>query len=86
MPRKAGFTRYRGRIMNGLEDGYHGEGPKFRDQCNRVGALLGLPPVRTKLRRAGGRRKQGDEKSGRSDRRRHRQPRTPRADRHHLHR
>jgi hypothetical protein len=30
-----------------LEDGFHGHGPKFRDQCNRIGALLGLPPVRT---------------------------------------
>ena len=26
---------------------YHGHGPKFRDQCNRIGAMLGLPPVRT---------------------------------------
>jgi hypothetical protein len=34
-------------ILGDLEDGYHGHGPKFRDQCNRIGALLGLPPVRT---------------------------------------
>jgi len=34
-------------ILGNLEDGYHGHGPKFRDQCNRIGALLGLPPVRT---------------------------------------
>jgi hypothetical protein len=34
-------------VLADLEDGYHGHGPKFRDQCNRIGALLGLPPVRT---------------------------------------
>jgi hypothetical protein len=34
-------------VLGDLEDGYHGHGPKFRDQCNRIGALLGLPPVRT---------------------------------------
>src|SRR5262249_3454414 len=34
-------------VLGDLEDGYHGHGPKVRDQCNRIGALLGLPPVRT---------------------------------------
>jgi hypothetical protein len=34
-------------VRGALEDGYHGHGPKFRDQCNRIGAMLGLPPVRT---------------------------------------
>jgi hypothetical protein len=34
-------------VLGDLEDGYHGHGPKFRDRCNRIGALLGLPPVRT---------------------------------------
>ena len=34
-------------VLGDLEDGYHGHGPKFRDQCNRIGTLLGLPPVRT---------------------------------------
>ncbi len=29
------------------ESGYHGHGPAFRDMCNRIGAKLGLPPVRT---------------------------------------
>jgi hypothetical protein len=28
------------------EDAYHGHGPAFAGECNRVGALLGLPPVR----------------------------------------
>ena len=34
-------------VQGDLEGGYHGHGPKFRDQCNRIGATLGLPPVRT---------------------------------------
>jgi hypothetical protein len=34
-------------ILGDLEDGYHGHGPKFGDKCNEIGALLGLPPVRT---------------------------------------
>src|SRR5262249_17764989 len=34
-------------VLGDLEDGYHGHGPKFRDQCNRIGALLGVSPVRT---------------------------------------
>jgi hypothetical protein len=28
------------------EQAYHGHGPAFRDHCNRIGAVLGLPPVR----------------------------------------
>jgi hypothetical protein len=34
-------------VLGDWEDGYHGHGPQFRDQCNRIGAMLGLPPVRT---------------------------------------
>jgi hypothetical protein len=34
-------------VLGDLEDAYHGHGPKFRDQCNKIGAILGLPPVRT---------------------------------------
>lgn len=30
---------------------YHGHGPAFRDECNRIGALLGLPRVRTMKKR-----------------------------------
>lgn len=29
------------------EGSYHGHGPRFRDKANEIGALLGLPPVRT---------------------------------------
>jgi hypothetical protein len=33
--------------VTGLQDkSYHGHGPAFRDECNRIGAMLGLPPVR----------------------------------------
>jgi hypothetical protein len=33
--------------ITGLDDHwYHGHGPAFRDVCNFIGALLGLPPVR----------------------------------------
>jgi hypothetical protein len=28
------------------EEAYHGHGPAFRDHCNRISAVLGLPPVR----------------------------------------
>jgi hypothetical protein len=38
-------------ILHEPEDGWHGHGPKFRDECNRIGALLGLSPVRTSKRR-----------------------------------
>jgi hypothetical protein len=33
-------------ITGETERSYHGHGPAFRDQCNRIGAVLGLPPVR----------------------------------------
>lgn len=33
------------------DSGYHGHGPVFRDQANRIGTALGLPPVRTSKRR-----------------------------------
>jgi hypothetical protein len=33
------------------EKGYRGHGPKFAAECNRIGALLGLPPVGVKGRR-----------------------------------
>lgn len=33
------------------EDAYHGHGPTFRDKANRIGAELGLDPVRTMKRR-----------------------------------
>jgi hypothetical protein len=38
-------------ILHEPETGWHGHGPKFRDECNRIGAELGLPPVRTSKRR-----------------------------------
>jgi hypothetical protein len=34
-------------ITGQTERSYHGHGPAFRDECNRIGALLKLPPVRT---------------------------------------
>lgn len=34
-------------VTDEREEAYHGHGPKFRDVCNRIGAALGLPPVRT---------------------------------------
>ncbi len=33
------------------EEGYHGHGPWFRDQCVRIGAALGLPAVRDSKKR-----------------------------------
>jgi hypothetical protein len=33
------------------ERSYHGHGPAFRDECNRIGGILGLPPVRSAKRR-----------------------------------
>ena len=34
--------------LTGQQDGsYHGHGPAFRDECNRIGERLGLPIVRT---------------------------------------
>jgi hypothetical protein len=34
-------------VSRRLDEGYHGHGPAFRDNANRIGALLGLEPVRT---------------------------------------
>lgn len=41
---------YQHEILEDLEPGYRGHGPKFTAECNRIGALLGLPPVYTKGR------------------------------------
>lgn len=34
-------------ITGKTDESYHGHGPAFRDVCNRIGAELGLRPVRT---------------------------------------
>jgi hypothetical protein len=34
-------------VLKRPEESYRGHGPVFRDQCNRIGAMLGLPDVRT---------------------------------------
>ena len=39
--------QYATEILKQQEEGYRGHGPVFRDLCNRIGARLGLPPVRT---------------------------------------
>jgi hypothetical protein len=39
--------QYHDEITGQTEKGYHGHGPAFRDECNRIGKELGLPPVRT---------------------------------------
>ena len=36
------------------EESFHGHGPTFRDECNRVGLALGLGPVRTSKKRGAG--------------------------------
>lgn len=41
---------YMQEIAGDLEAGYAGHGPLWTEQCNRIGALLGLPPVFTKGR------------------------------------
>ena len=38
--------QYQEEVTGLTDDGYKGHGPAFRDECNRIGALLGLPPVR----------------------------------------
>jgi hypothetical protein len=38
-------------ISGQTDDGYHGHGPAFRNQCIRIGAVIGLPPVRTGKKR-----------------------------------
>jgi hypothetical protein len=38
-------------VTGRTDDGYHGHGPAFRDTANRIGAQLGLSPVRTCKRR-----------------------------------
>jgi hypothetical protein len=39
--------QYHDEITGKVEKSYHGHGPAFRDECNRIGKELGLPPVRT---------------------------------------
>ena len=39
--------QYHDEITGLVERSYHGHGPAFRDECNRIGRELGLPPVRT---------------------------------------
>lgn len=41
---------YMHEIAEDLEPGYKGHGPKFTAECNRIGALMGLPKVFTKGR------------------------------------
>jgi hypothetical protein len=38
-------------ITGAREESFHGHGPAFRDECNRIGAALGLPPVRSGKKR-----------------------------------
>lgn len=38
-------------VSGELDEAYHGHGPAFRDTCNRIGAVLGLAPVRTSKKR-----------------------------------
>ena len=38
-------------VLGDAEPSYHGHGPVFRDTANRIGAALGLPPVRDCKRR-----------------------------------
>jgi hypothetical protein len=42
---------WQGEVLDDLEDGYAGHGPKFAERCNAIGARLGLPEVWTKGRR-----------------------------------
>ncbi len=46
--------QYHDEITGHAERSYHGHGPAFRDECNRIGAILGLPPVRTAKARGAG--------------------------------
>ena len=39
--------QYHDELTGQVENSYHGHGPAFRDECNRIGEELGLPPVRT---------------------------------------
>lgn len=39
--------QYHEEVTGQVEKSYHGHGPAFRDECNRIGRTLGLPPVRT---------------------------------------
>lgn len=38
---------YNDKVLHDPEDNYHGHGPLFRDECNRIGRQLGYPDVRT---------------------------------------
>jgi len=42
---------YHQEVTGRTEDTYHGHGPAFRDECNRIGAVLGLSPVRAQHKR-----------------------------------
>jgi hypothetical protein len=39
--------QYHDEVTGQVERSYHGHGPAYRDECNRIGKALGLPPVRT---------------------------------------
>ncbi len=43
--------QYHQEITGFNEESYHGHGPKFRDECNRIGEDLGLDPVRSMKKR-----------------------------------
>ena len=38
-------------VLKEPENSFHGHGPRFRDECNRVGQILGLSQVRTAKKR-----------------------------------
>jgi hypothetical protein len=42
---------YHMEITENTEASFHGHGPAFRDECNRIGAVLRLPPVRSHKKR-----------------------------------
>jgi hypothetical protein len=41
---------WQGEIIEELEEGYRGHGPRFAERCNTIGAKLELPPVSAKGR------------------------------------
>src|SRR5262249_48651882 len=43
--------QYQTEVSGQTEEGYSGHGPHFRDLANKIGAKLGLPPVRTGKKR-----------------------------------
>jgi hypothetical protein len=46
--------QYHNEVTGKTEDSYHGHGPAFAAECNRIGAILGLPEVRPVKRRGKG--------------------------------